>query len=77
MVLPEEPDVVCWQPLYNTSIGAPLEPMQKGEDELSFSRRFANADVEVSCVAPRGTLTCTCTSSIVWKKGEGRSGGGF
>ena len=45
----------------NMSIGAPLEPMQKGTDGLSFSRRFVNADVNVSCVAPRGA------SLIKWK----------
>ena len=46
------------------SVGAPLEPMQKGADGLSFSRRFANADVNVSCVAPRGS------SSITWKSDD-------
>ena len=46
----------------NMSIGAPLEPMQKGTDGLSFSRRFVNADVNVSCVAPRRGA-----SLIKWK----------
>eukprot|EP01050_Picozoa_sp_SAG11_P005660 SAG11_NODE_407_length_9712_cov_11.569437_7_plen_343_part_00 len=57
-------DRTAWFDEFKMKVGAPLEPMQKGADGISFSRRFTNADVNVSCTAQHGS------SSIVWKSDD-------
>ena len=48
-------DMTTWFVDYKMKISVPLEPMQKAADGVSFSRRFANADVQVTCSAPHRT----------------------
>jgi hypothetical protein len=61
-------DRTTWFDEFKMKVGAPLEPMQKGADGVSFSRRFANADVNVTCTAQHGS------SSIVWKTDDETTG---
>ena len=62
-----------WFEQFNMSVGAPLEPMQKGADGLSFSRRFARAAPASRCWTtprwswrpPRGTSRWRMTAQAV------------